>query len=77
GMYLFHGFFIALTGLVLSGAFPRLAAHGNIRTIVLLAVALPGSLLVSTLIHRFVEQPGIALGRNAANLLSQRASGSR
>ncbi|WP_287854444.1 acyltransferase [Burkholderia sp.] len=77
GMYLFHGFFIALTGLVLSGAFPRLAAHGNIRTIVLLAVALPGSLLVSTLIHRFVEQPGIELGRNAANLLSQRASGSR
>lgn len=77
GMYLFHGFFISLTGLMLSGAFPRLAAHGNIRTIVLLAITLPGVLLVSTLVHRFVERPGIALGRNAASFLSLRASGSR
>lgn len=77
GMYLFHGFFISFTGLVLSAAFPRLAAHGDIRTIVLLAVTLPGALLASTLIHRFVERPGIALGRSAADFLSLGASGSR
>ncbi|WP_367651027.1 acyltransferase family protein [Burkholderia cepacia] len=77
GMYLFHGFFISFTGLALSGAFPRLAAHGNLRTLVLLAVALPGTFLISTLIHRFVERPGITLGKNATDFLSPGASSSR
>ncbi len=73
GIYLFHGFFIAISGSVLFDDTGPLQLNGNYRSVVLCAIALPGSALIAMLIHRYVERPGIDLGRSAANIFSSNA----
>lgn len=68
GMYLFHGFFIASTGSVLFGISSRVALDGNVRSAILCAVALPGSFLLSAFVYRFIERPGIGIGRAATKI---------
>ncbi|AAS47892.1 acyltransferase family protein [Burkholderia cenocepacia] len=70
GIYLFHGFFIALSGSTLFGDAGLLQLNGNYRSAVLCAIALPGSALLAMLIHRYVERPGVNLGRSAANIFT-------
>lgn len=60
GVYLFHGFWLAGAGMLLVGV-----PLGPTRLLALLAVVLPGACLTGWLVHRFVETPGIALGRRA------------
>jgi peptidoglycan/LPS O-acetylase OafA/YrhL len=65
-LYLVHGFFVAGAGLLFARAawFQDLGLAGRIA--VMIAFVLTGSVLASLLLHRLIEQPGIALGRGLA-----------
>jgi len=71
GVYLVHGFFITLAGGWLFAQPSVLALKPVLRTALLTAVTLPGSYLVAWLLHQWVEQPGIKLGRQ---LLARRST---
>jgi peptidoglycan/LPS O-acetylase OafA/YrhL len=58
-VYLFHGFFIASAGLLLADT----ELQPWVRTVLVFAWVFPGSYLVAYAVHRWVEQPGIALGK--------------
>lgn len=58
GVYLFHGFFISLSG----HFFLSHQATRNERSFGMIPFVIVGSLCVSAVIHRFVERPGVAVG---------------
>lgn len=63
GVYLFHGFFISASGLLI-GSNPTLLGLNPIqRSLLIFAITLPGSYLAAALVHRLVELPGISLGQ--------------
>ncbi len=66
GLYLLHGFFIASAGLLFvpTAWFQHLGLFGRIG--VMIAFVLSGSIVVSLLVHRLIERPGIELGRRLA-----------
>lgn len=71
-VYLFHGFFIAIVGSALfrNQLFVTLNPHA--RTLLfLLGVTIP-TVLVAVFVRRFVEQPGIAMGKILINLVRVR-----
>ena len=63
GVYLFHGFFISAFGLLLS-AMPELTAMSVPgQTVLMLIFVAPLSYIAGALSHRWIEIPGVALGR--------------
>lgn len=61
--YLFHGFAIAGVGYFVFSR-PEVAAMGYMaRTSIMMAIVLPSTYAMSWLVERYVEVPGIALGR--------------
>ena len=63
GVYLFHGFMLAILGSALfrSPAFVAMDVHA--RSFILFLAVLGGTLLVSAVVHIAVERPGIDLGK--------------
>jgi peptidoglycan/LPS O-acetylase OafA/YrhL len=71
-VYLFHVFFIAGCGLVLI-ARPELAqAPPAVRSLGMLAIVTLGSYAVAWCVHRWVEKPGIRLGRHVIERVKPR-----
>ncbi|HEY8094565.1 MAG TPA: acyltransferase, partial [Methylobacter sp.] len=68
-VYLFHGFFIAIVGSALfrNQTFSTLNPH--LRTVIFFVTVLIGTLVVSTLVHRVIEMPGIKAGRRVISRL--------
>ena len=62
GVYLIHGFFIALTAYLLDKNFLN-NLSGTARTILLLVIAVPGAYASASIVSKLVERPGIELGR--------------
>ena len=62
-VYLFHGFFIAITGAALFGNNDFVQLPNWIRTALLWVITIVGTTLVASLVRALVEMPGIALGR--------------
>jgi peptidoglycan/LPS O-acetylase OafA/YrhL len=62
-VYLLHGFFISMVGAWLFDhpGFVRLAPP--LRVLVLILITVAGSYAMAWLVHRWIELPGIALGR--------------
>lgn len=62
GVYLFHGFFISFSGLIISRAPMLLALSPAQRVGTMLLFVLIGAYLTAYVVYRLVEQPGIRLG---------------
>jgi peptidoglycan/LPS O-acetylase OafA/YrhL len=63
-VYLIHGFFISLIGGNVLLSMPRYAhLRAPMRVIILMAITIVGAYATGWFLHRFVERPGIALGR--------------
>lgn len=72
-VYLFHGFFISLSGLIIA-AWPSLLSHQAMpRTIAILVFTLVGTYALAFVSHRFVEKPGIAAGKSLLRSLPARS----
>ena len=63
GVYLFHGVFISLSGLII-GILPDLKdASAPFRTVAILLFVIPSSYVIGYVVHRWIELPGIAFGK--------------
>lgn len=65
-VYLFHGFFIAAAGWLMA---PEMVA----RPLLMVAWVIPSAYISAQLVERWVERPGIRLGRDVVARLSGRA----
>lgn len=63
GVYLFHGFFISASGLIISGNSYLLALTPPYRVLVMFLFVIVLSYLTAFAVYRFVELPGIQLGK--------------
>lgn len=68
-VYLFHGFFITLVGSALFRSQTFAMFNPHIRTVIFFIAVLIGTLVVSTLVHRVIETPGIKAGRRVISRL--------
>lgn len=62
GVYLFHGFFIAASGLIITRAPFLLTLTPQQRVGVMLIFVLAGAYLTAYVVYKVIEQPGIRLG---------------
>lgn len=62
GIYLFHGFFVSIFGLVLKTNILLLTLPSQQRFFVMLLFVMASTCVTAYLIHRFVEIPGIRFG---------------
>jgi peptidoglycan/LPS O-acetylase OafA/YrhL len=63
-VYLVHGFFISLAGGWMYSHPQFMQLDPRTRVLALIAVTLAGTFPIAWLLHRFVEKPGIQLGRS-------------
>jgi peptidoglycan/LPS O-acetylase OafA/YrhL len=76
GLYLVHGLFISLVGGWMYRQAPFLSLEPRARVLALVTVTMVGSYSVAWLLYRFIEQPGIILGRSLTRKPQNRPSGS-
>ncbi len=75
GVYLFHGFFIAIVGLLLAGNEGFIAGNARLFNWLMLGFVAVGSYMLSSIVYRLVELPGIQLGKRVIARLLPRAGG--
>lgn len=72
-VYLFHGFFISASGLIIA-ACPSILSHQAMpRTVAILVFTLVGTYALAFVSYRFVEKPGIAVGKSLLRRLPARS----
>jgi|SanBayMetagenome_1026888.scaffolds.fasta_scaffold05991_3 peptidoglycan/LPS O-acetylase OafA/YrhL len=72
-VYLFHGFFISVSGLIIA-ACPSLLSHQAMpRTIAILVFTVVGTYALAFVSYRFVEKPGITVGKSILRGLPARS----
>lgn len=62
-VYLFHGYFVAMVGLAVAGNEDWIAAHPQAFNWMLYIFVIAGAYTAASFIYRFVELPGISLGK--------------
>lgn len=62
-VYLFHGYFVAIVGLAVAGNEGWVIAHPQAFNWMLYAFVITGAYTTASLVYRFVELPGISLGK--------------
>ncbi len=66
-VYLFHGLFVSSFGLLLNEYPSLLTLKSSDRVGLMFAFVLVGSCVTASFVHRFVETPGIDMGRKVVN----------
>lgn len=69
GVYLFHGFFISASGLIISKTPLLIELPPPQRVVVMLVFVLPSTYLIASAVYRFVELPCIRFGKSVNRAL--------
>ncbi len=70
GVYLFHGFFISLSGYLITSNEFLLSLNPSLRVLFLFTFVVIMSYSFAYFVHRLVENPGIAFGKKIVNKLN-------
>lgn len=63
GVFLFHGFFISVSGLIIANHSPLLALLPQLRVLCMFLFVTISAYLFAYLVYRFIELPGIRFGK--------------
>lgn len=74
-VYLFHGFFIATVGLLIAGNEGFIADHPRLFNWLMYGFVVLGTYALSSVVYRFVELPGIQMGKHVITRLLPRSQG--
>lgn len=74
-VYLFHGFFIAATGFLIAGNEGFIADHPRLFNWLMYGFVVMGAYTLSSVVYRFVELPGIQMGKRVIARLLPRSEG--
>ncbi|WP_296869307.1 acyltransferase [Tibeticola sp.] len=76
GVYLFHGFFISAAGLIIKSSPALRSVSAPVRVLLIIIFVLPLAYVTAHYVFKWIEKPGVDMGKRALAILDRKRSAS-